>query len=230
MSEKSTTLKYSDTDYFPDPNQIAHGPEFAVSAPIVGRMYEVTTFDDVYDTKWAVKTLRPEIANSTYYPHMSMEDVFDSHIDDHQRYQEFVGEFVSPSQFYKEIDTDGNEYYVKVDRFICAGLQYKEALKNNRQMPVEQLPPLSQRLDFVKGIAQLMNSFGNPPRIPDLDFFIETKENGTGIVLFDTGYFYPEKNEGKDRRNFSHSLSKFLFTSEEMKDEEVLEAVHLLYG
>lgn len=219
-------MKYRDERIaMPEPEHIDKGNREMVSPVIEGRMYEINRYIDSGGKAWAVKMLREDV-NQRFYPRMDLESVFDLHVKEHELFMKHLGEFTLPAEFYKEIDDDGNVYFCAVQPWLEGGIQYKEAMKSKRQMPEWQLGSLEKRISFVNGLVGLIEESG---KLPDLDFALTRTGGETEIKIFDTSYLYFERREGRDRANLARELTEFIFTENELKDQDVEEVVDKLF-
>lgn len=211
----------------PNPQDVATGDKDAASPILEGRMYEITKYIDSDGKKYAAKVLRPEMANSTYYPNRNLESIFYEHIEEHKIFLECFGDMVEPCDFYVEMDNDGNTQYCVVQPWIEDGVQYKEARKTGRMLSESQFPDLGQRLKFLQGLGKMFETKKN--MLPDLDFLVCREKEGVRIRVFDTTGFWFERKGGKDRNEMVSSIKGFLFKKEELANPDVAKALEALY-
>lgn len=226
----SIDVKYTDPRIgLPSPATISESNKDSVSPVWIGRMYEITKYNDPDGNKWAVKVLKPDLGGSAYYPSKNLNEIFNEHLEEHKLFTKCFGGLVEPSEFYVEIEPDGKTQYCIVQPWIEDGVQYKEAVMNGRNLSEGQFPELEVRVSFLKGLTKLLKKLDGVKKLPDIDFFVTRRGNSTSIRIFDTTGFWYEKRGGRDRNKMVETLKSFLFTEKELTEPQVSELVKGLY-
>ncbi len=197
--------------------------EAAISPSLPGNLYEITRAIDDENNVWAIKTLRPD-AILKYPSNPDLENIFEEHMREHTLFMRYLSEFIPPTCFYTDGESNPTRFVV-VQPWIQFGVQYKEAIANKRHIPSEQLPPLTERIRFVKCITFLFRDPDVYPKIADMDFFIAPKNGETSIVMIDTNFLWFPKH-ANDGRKITNSLSNFLFTEKELNSKEIKELIN----
>ncbi len=220
MVDRLTHINFDPNNLIPV-NQIKTDIEFSVSPPVRGNLYEISQVFDDKGIPYALKTLRPDLIQNKKYPSVwSLEDIFEIHIREHMIFVKHLSDFIPPTHFVIQQNKDGNKSYKVIQPWVSAGVQFKEAIVNNREIPPYQMPDLFDRLRLVRGICELLRDKDVHPKIGDFDFFLTDSGKRSRIVMIDTNFLWHPKHV-HDRMHVAYHLMHFLFSKQEKETVEI---------
>ena len=199
----------------PDLELVENLSHHTTSLILPGRIYNTKKVHLPTGEVFAVKDLKPEIVGEgglQLYIGLELAEVFSKTIQDHEVFTDTMPEFVLPTCFYL-VERDGQIFYKTIQPWIV-GIQFKDAVRNNIEVPNWQMPDILSRVRFLQRLAAIHRDSRIAGKIQDLDFFIEDKVSISRIRVQDTNYFWHPKLP-IDLSVLTTNLPNFLFSESE---------------